>query len=53
LGEWSQVHPEFSDAIAVAKMKRVAFLEAEAMASTSGTAIGLRLRTLANLTPDS
>ena len=53
LMNWGAAHSEFLQAIGVAKMKRVAFLEAEAMLLMNGPAIGLRMRTLANLAPES
>jgi len=51
LTNWTAAHPEFLQAIGIAKMKRASFLEKEAMASTNGPYIGLRVRALSGLVP--
>jgi len=52
VNEWQHVHPEFSDAVKVAKAKRTAALERGMLNAESGPAVTARIFALKNADPD-
>jgi len=52
MSDWAKANPDFREAIGIAKMKLASYLELEARASTNGPFIGMRLRSLSQLAPD-
>lgn len=52
INEWMGVHPEFSEAVRVGKMKRTAALERGMLAAGSGPAVTARMFALKNADPE-
>lgn len=52
VNEWQHVHPEFSDAVKVAKAKRTGALERQMLGADSGPAVTARIFALKNADPD-
>lgn len=52
VNEWQHVHPEFSDAVRVAKAKRTLALERGMLSAESGPAVTARMFALKNADPD-
>lgn len=50
--EWAKQHPEFSDALKLARGKRVLCLEREMLAATEGPRVTARIFALKNADPD-
>ena len=51
LYEWARVHPEFSDALKIARGKRVLRLELELLDATDGPSVTARIFALKNADP--
>lgn len=52
INEWMDVHPEFSEAVRVAKAKRTLALERGMLSAGSGPAVTARMFALKNADPD-
>lgn len=52
INEWIDNHPEFSEAVKIAKAKRTAALERSMLAAESGPAVTSRIFALKNADPD-
>lgn len=52
VNEWQRVHPEFSDAVKVAKAKRTLALERGMLTAESGPAVTARIFALKNADPE-
>lgn len=52
LNEWQREHPDFSDAVKVAKAKRTLSLEKDLLSADSGSVVTSRIFALKNAAPD-